>query len=177
LTERSVLTTAEFAVFVDRIIDESPPTTSPGNVTNYSPLLPEDLAMSNAVIYRVFKLPASLLTAMREKRDQVETTNARFLAEAIDSHLPNLVKELQRLGFGVHGGDQQVARLPFSESVTLSLLKDAAETVGLPSTKLLELCLVAAVQPHSKQRQRRRRPKSEETADTTSKQTKRHRRR
>jgi hypothetical protein len=91
--------------------------------------------MSDPVIYRVFKLPASLLTAMREKRDQVETTNVRFLAEAVDSHLPNLVEELQRLGFGVHGGDQKVARLPFTdEAVTLGQLKEAAETVGLPAT-------------------------------------------
>ena len=122
--------------------------------------------MSDPVIYRVIKLPASLLTAMREKRDQVETTNVRFLAEAIDSHLPNLVKELQRLGFGLHGGDQQVARLPFSEeSAILSLLRDAAETVGLPSTKLLELCLVAALHPHARPKRRRRRSKSVKTVE------------
>lgn len=163
--------------FVARIIDESPPATSPGNVTNYSLLSPEDFAMSDAVIYRVFKLPASLLTSMREKRDQVETTNVRFLADAIDSHLPNLVKELQRLGFGLHGGDQQVTRLPFSdESATLSLLRDAAEVVGLPTTKLLELCLVAALHPHTRpKRRRRRRPKSDEAARTNSKRPRRQR--
>ena len=117
--------------------------------------------MPDPVIYRVIKLPASLLTAMREKRDQVETTNVRFLAEAVDSHLPNLVKELQRLGFGLHGGAQQAARLPFSdESATLSLLRDAAEMVGLPSTKLLELCLVAALYPHTRPKRRRQRSKS-----------------
>jgi len=108
--------------------------------------------MSDAVIFRVFKLPESLLTAMREKRDEVETTNVCFLADAVDSHLPRLIEELRRLGFGVHGGDQQVARLPLSdESATLSLLREAAETVGLPATKLVELCLVAAVQPREPQ--------------------------
>jgi hypothetical protein len=122
--------------------------------------------MSDPVIYRVFKLPAPLLTAMRLTRDQVKTTNVRFLAEAVDSHLPSLVEELQRLGFGVHRGDQRVARLPFSdESATLSLLRDAAETVGLPATKLLELCLVAAVQPHAKPKRQRRRSKSVETVE------------
>ena len=130
--------------------------------------------MSDAVIYRVFKLPASLLTSMREKRDQVETTNVRFLADAIDSHLPNLVKELQRLGFGLHGGDQQVARLPFSdESATLSLLRDAAEMVGLPTTKLLELCLVAALHPHTRPKRRRRRSKSVKTVETKPGRTRR----
>ncbi len=133
--------------------------------------------MSDAVIYRVFKLPESLLTAMREKRDEVETTNVRFLADAVDSHLPGLVEELQRLGFGVHGGDQQMARLPFSdESATLSLLKEAAETVGLPATKLVELCLVAAVQPReTPKRRRRRRPKLDEAARTNSKRPTRQR--
>ena len=71
--------------------------------------------MSDAFIYRVFKLPESLLTAMREKRDEVKTTNVRFLADAVDRHLPGLVEDLQRLGFGVHGGDQQMARLPLSD--------------------------------------------------------------
>jgi len=71
--------------------------------------------MSDAVIYRVFTLPESLLTAMRKKRDEVETTNVRFLADAVDRHLPNLAEELQRLGFGVHDGDHQMARLPLSD--------------------------------------------------------------
>ena len=133
--------------------------------------------MSDAVIYRVFKLPESLLTAMREKRDEVETTNVRFLADAVDSHLPRLIEELRRLGFGVHGGDQQMARLPLSdESATLSLLREAAETVGLPATKLVELCLVAAVQPReTPKRRRRRRPKSDEAARTNSKRPRRQR--
>ncbi len=133
--------------------------------------------MSDAVIYRVFKLPKSLLTAMREKRDEVETTNVRFLADAVDSHLPRLIEELRRLGFGVHGGDQQVARLPLSdESATLSLLREAAETVGLPATTLVELCLVAAVQPReTPKRRRRRRPKSDEAARTNSKRPRRQR--
>ena len=122
--------------------------------------------MSDAVIYRVFKLPESLLPAMREKRDEVETTNVRFLADAVDRHLPGLVEDLQRLGFGVHGGDRQMARLPLSdESATHSLLNEAAVTVGLPATKLVELCLVAAVQPRdTPKRRRRRRPKSDEIA-------------
>ncbi len=133
--------------------------------------------MSDAVIYRVFKLPESLLTAMREKRDEVETTNVRFLSDAVDSHLPRLIEELRRLGFGVHGGDQQVARLPLSdESATLSLLREAAETVRLPATKLVELCLVAAVQPReTPKRRRRRRSKSDGAARTNSKRPRRQR--
>ena len=121
--------------------------------------------MPDPVIYRVIKLPASLLAAMREKR--IRSRRRRPLPRwTVDIHLPNLVKELQRLGFGLHGGDQQVARLPFSEeSAILSLLRDAAETVGLPSTKLLELCLVAALHPHARPKRRRRRSKSVKTVE------------
>jgi hypothetical protein len=67
--------------------------------------------MSDSVIYRVLKLSESLLTALRGRRDQTET-NAHFLADAVDCHLPRLVEELQRLGFGSCRGGQRAARLP-----------------------------------------------------------------
>ena len=80
------------------------------------------------------------------------------LLRFVDYHLPGLVEELQRLGFGVHGGNQLTARLPLSdEFATLSLLREAAETVGLPAARLLEICLVAAVKPREGRKRRRRR--------------------
>jgi len=127
--------------------------------------------MSDSVTYRVVKLPDSLLTAVREKRDHDETTNANFLATAVENHLPRLIEELQRLGFGAYAGDTKTARLPFSDdAAVLGQLKEGAELVGLPTTRLLELCLVAAVTPgEGRKRRRRRTPKSNKVAKANSK--------
>jgi hypothetical protein len=128
--------------------------------------------------YRVVKVPQSLLDAMRQTRDQAHVTNARFLADAINNHLPGLIAELTRLGFGARGESLRAARLPFSdESGTLGLLKEAGDTVGLPATTLLELCLRAAVRPREEPKRRRgRSPKSDESAGTEPTRTRRRRR-
>ena len=127
--------------------------------------------MPDSVIYRVVKLPETLLTAVREKRDQEETTNASFVAAAVEDHLPRLIEELQRIGFGVCAGDTKTARLPFSDdAAVLGQLKEAAEMVGLPTTRLLKLCLVTAVTPgEGWKRRRRRTPKSNKVAKANSK--------
>ena len=121
-------------------------------------------------VYRVLRVPKSLLAAMREQRDKTQTTNVQFLAAAVDDHLPRLVSDLQRLGFTSRGEARQAARLPFSDDdATLGRLREAADTVGLPTTKLLELCLVAAVRPpDSPKPRRRRRTRSKETTKRKS---------
>ena len=126
--------------------------------------------MSDASTYRVVNLPESLLVTMREARDHAETTNAQFLADAVDRHLPRLVHDLQRLGMGAYSGHLKPARLPFSDDdATLGRLREAADTVGLPVTKLLELCLVAAVRPpESPKPRRRRRTQAKETTKRKS---------
>lgn len=112
--------------------------------------------MSDSVTYRVMKLPETLLISVREKRDQDETTNASFVAAAVEEHLPRLIEELQRIGFGVYAGDTRTARLPFSDdAAVLGHLKEGTELVGLPATRLLELCLAAAVEPGKTRRRRR----------------------
>jgi hypothetical protein len=128
--------------------------------------------------YRVVKVPDSLLIAMRTARDQSKTTNAHFLADAVNVHLPGLVAELQRLGFGTRGESLRAARLPFSDECgTIGQLKDASENVGLPATKLLELCLTAAVRPPEEPKRRRgRKPKLAETAEKKSRRPQRQRR-
>ena len=133
--------------------------------------------MSDSVTYRVVKLPESLLTAVRKKRDQDETTNASFVAAAVEDHLPRLIEELQRIGFGVYAGDTRTARLPFSDdAAVLGQLKEGVEIINLPATRLLELCLVAAVQPReTPKRRRRRRSKSDGAARTDSKRPRRQR--
>lgn len=121
--------------------------------------------MSDSVTYRVVKLPEPLLTAVREKRDQDQTTNASFVAAAFEDHLPRLLEELQRIGFGIYAGDARTARLPFSDdAAVLGQLRDGTELVGLPATRLLELCLVAAVQPRKTRRRRRSRKPSQSTS-------------
>ena len=55
---------------------------------------------STDAIYRVVRFSQPLLTAMRTARDAAQTTNARFIAAAVDDHLPGLLKELKRIGFG-----------------------------------------------------------------------------
>ena len=121
-------------------------------------------------IHRVLKVPESLLAAMREQRDQTQTTNAQFLAAAVDEHLPRLVSDLQRLGFTGCEETRRAARLPFSDDeATLGRLREAADAVGLPVTKLLELCLVAAVRPaESPKPRRRRRAQTKETTKRKS---------
>jgi len=128
--------------------------------------------------HRVIKLPDTILAAMRTARDQTKTTNANFLATSVDTHLSGLVAELQRLGFSARGDSVRAARLPFSdENATLGQLKEASEVVGLPATKLLELCLIAAVRSREETKRRRGRPpKSIESAGVESTEPRRRRR-
>ena len=128
--------------------------------------------------YRVVKVPDSLLVAMRTARDQSKTTNAHFLAAAVNVHLPGLVAELQRLGFGTRGESLRQPDYPFpTRCATLGQLKEASENVGLPATKLLELCLTAAVRPPEEPKRRRgRKPKAEETTEKKSERPRRRRR-
>jgi len=134
------------------------------------------MSESTDSIYRVVRFPQTLLTAMRAARDAAESTNARYIANVVDDRLPELLDDLKRIGFGAFAGKSQTARLPFSdESATLGQLKEAAETVGLPMTKLLELCMVAAVRARQNpKRQRQTKRKSDKSAETASGQ-RRHR--
>jgi hypothetical protein len=127
--------------------------------------------------YRVLKIPDTILTAMRRARDQIKTTNVDFLATSVDNYLPGLVAELQRLGFTACDESARAARLPFSdEHATLGQLKEASEVVGLPVTKLLELCLIARLRcPQEPKRRRSRRSKSVKSARTQSRRPRRRR--
>jgi hypothetical protein len=129
------------------------------------------------VTYRVIRLPQSLLTAIRNARDQAEVTNAQFISDAVENHLPKFVTELCRLGFGDREGVMSTSRLPFAdESAVLGQLREASESVGLPVTRLLELCLVATIQQTEVPKRRRgRRTKSGESAGTKSKRPRRQR--
>lgn len=118
----------------------------------------EEDGAAGKLVYRVFALPADLREAVREARTRTGLTNRAFVAEAVAAHVPVLVSELTRLGFGRSGGPTRPARLPFSpEAGTLDALRRASEEVGVPASHLLLLCLTAAsaAQPLEKGRRGR----------------------
>jgi hypothetical protein len=98
-----------------------------------------------ATTFRVVKLPASLLEAMRRRRDAEGSTSLDFIAGAVSKHLPAVLERLQAIGVGAAKGSRQAARLPFSDRAgTLGALKSASRDTGLSGTQLLALCLTAA---------------------------------
>ena len=105
--------------------------------------------------FRVIHLPATLRQAIRKKRDATNATNEDFARTAIDLHLPNLVSELQKLGFGTPRKDVGAVRLPFSEKArTLDALRSASNNVMIPVAQLLEICLAAEASPAKRGRRR-----------------------
>jgi hypothetical protein len=114
--------------------------------------------VAGKLVYRVFALPDGLWDAVREARTRTGLTNRAFVAEAVATHVPTLVAELTRLGFGRTGGPSRPARLPFSPAAgTLDTLRRASSEVGVPASQLLVLCLAAAsaAQPVGKGRRGR----------------------
>lgn len=95
--------------------------------------------------YRVVRLPESLREAIRQARDAKKQTNAEFVGKAVEDQLPTLMKALTKLGFDRLVGEARPIRLPFADKYGgLDLLRQASETVALPATHLLTLCLAAA---------------------------------
>jgi len=67
------------------------------------------------------------------------------VGEAIEQHLSRILEALIELGFDRLVGESRPMRLPFADEYgTLDLLRESSETIGLPATHLLTLCLAAA---------------------------------
>ena len=99
----------------------------------------------NTSTFRVVKLPAPVLDAMRRRRDSEGSTSLDFIARAVSKQLPAVLERLQAIGVGAAKGSRQAARLPFSDRAgTLGSLKSASRDTGLSGTQLLALCLTAA---------------------------------
>lgn len=99
----------------------------------------------SATTFRVVRLPATVLEAMRRRRDSEGSTSLGFIAEAVSRYLPAVLERLQAMGMGAAKGSRQAARLPFSAPAgTLGALKSASRDTGLSGTQLLALCLTAA---------------------------------
>ena len=77
------------------------------------------------VKYRVVRIPETLRDAIRAARDAKEQTNAVFVGNAVEKHLPRISEALTELGFGDLVGETRPMRLPFSDEFgTLDLLRD-----------------------------------------------------
>ena len=126
------------------------------------------MTISDDVVYRVIKLPATLRTAMQQARDASEQTNAQFLTSVVDAQLPTLVSQLEQLGFGHDPGPAQHARLPFSETAgTWADLRDASDKLQIPATRLLQVCIASAIGGRRASSRRRRGTASPSTASST----------
>lgn len=109
-------------------------------------------------IFRVIRLSDSFRESLRQAREAKGTTNATFIAETVGTHLPKIVESLRTLGFLSDNGPKRPARLPFLDSAgTLRVLRNASQETGIPATRLLIACLVAATQARPRKRRRRAR--------------------
>lgn len=111
--------------------------------------------------FRVVKLPASLVEAMRRQRDADGTTNLQFVGNAVMKNLPGIIERLRSIGLGPQKGPKQAVRLPFSSNEgTLKALRVASDETGISAIQLLSLCLVAGTASKSAKRGRGKRTTS-----------------
>lgn len=93
------------------------------------------------VQHRVYKLDRPLREAIKQKREQVSTTNRELIREAVTEQLPQLVEELAKLGVAVEDAESVgPARLPMEHPV-LQALARASQWSGLDQQQLLTACL------------------------------------
>lgn len=105
--------------------------------------------------YRVHRLPKTLRLALQKARDKKRLTNEQFVAEAVAKHLPQLVKDLKKIGFSSADEPTVPVRLPFDdEGETLASLREASGEVLIPATQLLAICIAQAKVPAPRQRRR-----------------------
>ena len=104
--------------------------------------MPQDRPASKlqTTAYRTYPLDEQLRELMKAYRDSHGQTTAAFLADAIVEHLPTIVTELQAIGIPSSKGKARPARLPM-DSRTLDVLKQGAESTGIPATRLLAACI------------------------------------
>ena len=110
--------------------------------------------------YRVVRLPEPLRDRFKKARDARQLTNADFIGQAVEAHLPRLLEGLTTLGFSSLTGKTHATRLPFPDQyATLDVLREASQSIGLPATQLLALCLSAATAESPRQNRVARRTK------------------
>jgi hypothetical protein len=115
--------------------------------------------------FRVVKLPASLVEAMRRQRDADGTTNLQFVGDAVAKNLPGIIEQLRSIGLCPQKGPKQAVRLPFSsQGGTLKALRVASNETGISAIQLLSLCLVAGTSSKSTKRGRGKRVASGRTS-------------
>lgn len=105
--------------------------------------------------FRVVKLPASLVEAIRRQRDADGATSLQFVGDAVAKNLPGIIDQLRSIGLCPQKGPKQAVRLPFSsQGGTLKALRVASNETGISAIQLLSLCLVAGTSSKSAKRGR-----------------------
>ncbi len=83
---------------------------------------------------------------MKQVREKRGVTNAALLAEAVNHHLDELVREMQKRGLSREKGPRSLVRLPLSKKEkTLDKLRSASILVQIPVTVLMAACIKSAI--------------------------------
>ena len=90
--------------------------------------------------FRVIRIADSLRDAIKTTRDARETTNAALIEAAVNGNLEDLTTALQALGFESDDVPKRPARYQISDELQ-SELRQASDTVNIPATQLLAICL------------------------------------
>jgi hypothetical protein len=93
-------------------------------------------------IFRVYDLPEELREAVRSRRDALEVSTRKFVAEAIGGELPSLLRVLREV-LPSPAGPVRPIRLPMTAGL-LDALREAGAATGLPAKTLLLACLLRA---------------------------------
>ena len=91
-------------------------------------------------VYRVYRLPPTLLSQVRAKREKHNVNTQSVITAAATESLPKIVATLKTMGLGFDG-KKQVARLPMTDSL-LGAFKVASKQTGIPASRLLQAALV-----------------------------------
>jgi hypothetical protein len=91
-------------------------------------------------IYRVYRLPPTLLSQVRAKREKHNVNLQSVITTAATESLPKIVNTLKGMGLGFDG-KRQVTRLPMTDSL-LGTFKVASKQTGIPASRLLQAALI-----------------------------------
>ena len=94
-------------------------------------------------VERTFKLigfPSLLYAQLRDYSESEALSNRSVIRNAVDKHLPGVLKLCAQAGFAPGEGERKMVRTPLDPAVK-DLLDEKAEESGVDATALLMLCL------------------------------------
>jgi hypothetical protein len=90
--------------------------------------------------FRVIRIADSLRDEIKQARDARGTTNAALVEAAVNGNLEDLTTALRALGFDADDAPKRPARYQISDELQAEL-RQASESVNVPATQLLTICL------------------------------------